>query len=90
MNVSVDSVVALDGRMEEAVTWVGVVGASLSGVVVSRGVVGATVGSGVVGGVTEGVVMTMASVVMGTSVVERVVVVGVEVVYVYASKSFMV
>lgn len=90
VNASVDSVVALDGRVEGVVTWLGVVGASVSGVVVSRGVVGAAVGSGVVGGVTVGVVMTTASVVMGTSVVERAVVVGVEVVYVYASKSFIV
>lgn len=92
--VSVDPVGALDGCVEEVVAWLGVVGGGSSGVVVSRGaVVGAAVGSGVVGGVIEGVVITKASVVMATSVVERVVVVvgvEVEVVYVYASESFIV
>lgn len=89
--VSVDSVVALEGCVEEVVAWLGVVGGGSSGVVVFRGVVvGATVGSGVVGGVIEGVVITKASVVSAASVVERVVVVGVEVVYVCASKSFIV
>lgn len=83
--VSVDSVVALDGCVEEVVAWLGVVGGEWSGVVVSRGVVGAAVGSGVVGGVIDVVVMTTTSVVMATSVVERVVVVGVEVVYVCTS-----
>lgn len=73
--VSVGSEVGL------VVAWLGVVGGLLIGVVVSSGVVGAMVGSGVV-------VIIIASVVMPASVVGRTVVmlvVGVEVVYVYES-----
>lgn len=57
---------------------------------VSGGVVGAAVGSGVVGRVTGGVVVTTASVVVATSVVGRVVVEGVEVVNVFVSTSLIV
>lgn len=90
MVVSIDSAVVVDWCEEAVVAWLGVVGGSVSGVVVSGGVVGVAVGSGVVGGVMEGVVVTTASVVMATSVVGRVVVEGVEVVTGFVSTSLTV
>lgn len=90
MVVSLDSVVVADWFEEAVVAWLWVVGGLSIGVVVSRGVVGATVGSRVVGAVTEGVVVTTASVVMATSVVGRVVVEGIEVVNVFVSTSLIV